>query len=420
MIKMNYSIRKDKISLKEKLFIYFSVLHNLRFFNYEPYVHLGRYLVLIDVLLNAFYFYIFITNFSKINKRSKGMSVFSCMYMLFVASIIVSYILNGQSLYYGLTGLSPTYLGVGFFFYLYIRGIPEEFIKQMFWVLAGGYILTTILSYIQYPHNVFGYNVIADNAGDLEQKMEKSVQDRGVYRFLMTGCDYVTLGLFYLATIQKKIKYKGILIVICVLFTLMRGARSPIMQTLLFSILAYLVANKFSLFKVVALMFGAIVLYVSAMSIPFTQNMIDSMSNYTKDEINDKGTDNVRLLALEYYTLEYNENQVVPIVVGNGPAIVGPHRDKVEKAMAYGLYDSDIEYLRLFIYFGLIGIVIIIFWGVTFIRMTVPPDYLYLKFFIIYLFGVMCLGSHFCLEAPMIALVCYLICVGHQKQLMYG
>lgn len=417
---MNYSIRKDKISLKEKLFIYFSVLHNLRFFNYEPYVHLGRYLVLIDVLLNAFYFYIFITNFSKINKRSKGMSVFSCMYMLFVASIIVSYILNGQSLYYGLTGLSSTYLGVGLFFYLYIRGIPEEFIKQMFWVLAGGYILTTILSYIQYPHNVFGYNVIADNAGDLEQKMEKSVQDRGVYRFLMTGCDYVTLGLFYLATIQKKIKYKGILIVICVLFTLMRGARSPIMQTLLFSILAYLVANKFSLFKVVALMFGAIVLYVSAMSIPFTQNMIDSMSNYTKDEINDKGTDNVRLLALEYYTLEYNENQVVPIVVGNGPAIVGPHRDKVEKAMAYGLYDSDIEYLRLFIYFGLIGIVIIIFWGVTFIRMTVPPDYLYLKFFIIYLFGVMCLGSHFCLEAPMIALVCYLICVGHQKQLMYG
>lgn len=48
----------------------------------------------------------------------------------------------------------------------------------------------------------------------------------------------------------------------------MRGARSPIMQTLLFAILAYLVANNFSLFKVVALMFGSIVLYISAMSIP--------------------------------------------------------------------------------------------------------------------------------------------------------
>ena len=125
-------------------------------------------------------------------------------------------------------------------------------------------------------------------------------------------------------------------------------------------------------------------------------------------------------MALEYYTLEFNENQLMPIVVGNGPTIVGPHRDKVEKAMSNGLYDSDIEYLRLFIYFGLIGIVIIVLWGISFIRMSVPPDYLYLKFFILYLFGVMCLGSHFCLEAPMIALVCYLICIGHQRKLIHG
>lgn len=38
------------------------------------------------------------------------------------------------------------------------------------------------------------------------------------------------------------------------------------------------------------------------------------------------------------------------MVIGNGPAIVGPHRDKVEEAMSLGLYDSDIEYLRLYIY----------------------------------------------------------------------
>lgn len=417
---MDYSITENNISLKEKLFIYFCVLHNIRFFNFEPYVHLGRYLVLIDVLLNVYYLYIFISNFNEIMSRSKGMAVFGCMYMIFVVSIIVSYFVNGQSLYYGLTGISPTYLGVGLFFYLYIREIPEGFIRQMFWVLAGGYMFATILSYIQYPNNVFGYNVIADNAGDLELKMDRALEERGVYRFLMTGCDYVTLCLFYLATIKTKFKLKGFLIAVCVLFTLMRGARSPIMQTLLFAILAYLVANNFSLFKVVALMFGSIVLYISAMSIPFTQNMIDSMSNYTKTEINDTGKDNVRLLELKYYTLDYNGNDFVPMVIGNGPAIVGPHRDKVEEAMSLGLYDSDIEYLRLYIYFGLLGIAIIVFWGITFIGMSVPPDYLYLKFFIIYLFGVMCLGSHFCLEAPMIALVCYLICVGHQKQLMYG
>ena len=417
---MNNNITKDKISLKEKLFIYFCVLHNIRFFNFAPYFYLGRYLVMIDVLLNVYFFYIFITKYNKIKSKPRCVLVFTSMYMVFVLSLFVALLINGQSLYYGLTGLSSMYLGIGLFYYLYTKDIPESFIKQMFWVLAGGYIFATILCYIQYPHNIFGYNAIADNAGDLEQKMDRALEDRGVYRFLMTGCDYVTLGLFYLVTIKKKIKYKGILIVVCVLFTLMRGARSPIMQTLLFGVLAYLVANKFSVSKIIALMFGVVVLYVSAMNIPFTQNMIDSMSNYTKDEITDKGTDNVRLLALEYYTLEFNENRLMPIVVGNGPTIVGPHRDKVEKAMSNGLYDSDIEYLRLFIYFGLIGIVIIVLWGISFIRMSVPPDYLYLKFFILYLFGVMCLGSHFCLEAPMIALVCYLICIGHQRELIYG
>ena len=417
---MNHNITKDKISLKEKLFIYFCVLHNIRFFNFAPYFYLGRYLVMIDVLLNVYFFYLFITKYNKIKSKPRGVLVFTSMYMVFVLSLFVALLINGQSLYYGLTGLSSMYLGIGLFYYIYTKDIPESFIKQMFWVLAGGYIFATILSYIQYPHNIFGYNAIADNAGDLEQEMDRAMEDRGVYRFLMTGCDYVTLGLFYLVTIKKKIKYKGILIGVCVLFTLMRGARSPIMQTLLFGVLAYLVANKFSVSKIIALMFGAVVLYVSAMNIPFTQNMIDSMSNYTKDEITDKGTDNVRLLALEYYTLEFNENQLMPIVVGNGPTIVGPHRDKVEKAMSNGLYDSDIEYLRLFIYFGLIGIVIIVLWGISFIRMSVPPDYLYLKFFILYLFGVMCLGSHFCLEAPMIALVCYLICIGHQRKLIHG
>lgn len=416
---MNYSITNNKISLKEKLFIYFCILHNIRFFNYTPYVHLERYLILIDVLLNIYYFYIFITNFTDL-RRSKAVLVFSSMYIVFVLSIFISFFVNGQSLYYGLTGLSPQYLSIGLFYYLYARKIPVDCVKRMLWILAGSYILVTILSYIQYPNNIFGYNEFAENSGDTEQLMDRSMQDRGVYRFLITGCDYITLGLFYLVTINNKIKFKVTLICICVLFTLMRGARSPIMLTLLISILAFLVANNFSIVKIIALMIGSVLLYVGAMNIPFTEKMIDSMSNYTKDEINETGKDNVRLLALEYYTLEYNENQVVPIVIGNGPTIVGPHFDKVKKAMAFGLYDSDIEYLRLFIYFGLIGIIIILFWGVSFICMSVPPDYLYLKFFILYLFGVMCLGSHFSMESPMIALVCYMICVGHQRKVNYG
>lgn len=416
---MNNIVTNNKISLKEKLFIYFSVLHNIRFFNYAPYVHLERYLILIDVLLNIYYFYICITNYTDL-RRSKAILVFSSMYMVFVLSIFVSLFVNGQSLYYGLTGLSPQYLSIGLFYYLYARKIPVDCVKKMLWILAGSYILVTILSYIQYPNNIFGYNEIAENRGDTEQLMDRSMQDRGVYRFLITGCDYITLGLFYLVTIKNKIKFKGALICICVLFTLMRGARSPIMLTILISILAFLVANKFSIVKIIALMIGSVLLYVGAINIPFTEKMIDSMSNYTKDEINETGKDNVRLLALEYYTLEYNENQVVPIVIGNGPTVVGPHFDKVKKAMAFGLYDCDIEYLRLFIYFGLIGIIIILFWGVSFICMSVPPDYLYLKFFILYLLGVMCLGSHFSMESPMIALVCYMICVGHQRKINYG
>ena len=93
---------------------------------------------MIDVLLNVYFFYIFITKYNKIKSKPRCVLVFTSMYMVFVLSLFVALLINGQSLYYGLTGLSSMYLGIGLFYYLYTKDIPESFIKQMFWVLAGG------------------------------------------------------------------------------------------------------------------------------------------------------------------------------------------------------------------------------------------------------------------------------------------
>ena len=133
----------------EKLFIYFCVLHNLRFFNFEPYFRLGKFITFVDLIICIYFLCVFVKNFNfKIGGSQKAIvSLIAWIYIVFLTSILTGYLINGQSLYYGMIGLCPTFLNIGLFFYLYYRKVSERFVKNLLWRLAGGYVIASLLAY---------------------------------------------------------------------------------------------------------------------------------------------------------------------------------------------------------------------------------------------------------------------------------
>lgn len=395
-----------KVKTSTKLLIYFYMLHNLRFFQLEPYVKLGDILSYIDVCFCLYFLYVFFHHGIKMKMTSTWKSI-TLFYFIFLYSIFNAYFQSGQDLYYGLRGIIFTYMNIGFFYYLSYKRIPMKFLIRLCCFLLISYTLALLISYLQYPNQMFGYKANVDK--DVTEVLEKTFEARGVYRFGFMGGDYISLILFYIIMQRKKIKYSSFIIILLLVMTLLRGTRGPIVATLLLSIVAYIISNKFKIQSIISIVGISVLIYISAINIPFTSKIINALTATTESEINNTGKDNVRYLSFLYYTTEFNEGKTLPVLIGNGVPYKGEYYNKIAKANMVGLYENDIEYLQWYIFFGIVGLFALLYWGITFIRLKVPQEYIFIKLFVAYIFIVMILGSHFFREIPMIAMLSYML-----------
>ena len=398
---------ENRIHISTKLFIYFYMLHNLRFFQFEPYVKLGSILTFIDIAFAIYFLIIFMRHGINMKKTPAWKSI-TIFYVIFLFSIFNAYFQSGQALYYGLRGIAYTYMNIGFFYYLSYKRVPMKFLIKLCWFMLISYITALLISYIQYPNNIFGYRASLDSAEMLES-LEKGFESRGVYRFSFLGGDYIALMLFFVIMQRKRFKHSTILILALLVMTLLRGTRGPITATLVLSILAYIISNKSKLKNIIYVSLICLSVYILAINIPFTSKIINSITETTENEIDAYGNENVRLLSFAYFTIEFNEGRTLPMIIGNGVPTKGRYFDKVAAANNIGLYENDIEYIQWYLFFGFVGLVALLYWGITFLRLKIPKEYTFIKIFIAYIFITMTLGSHFFRGLPTIAMLCYIL-----------
>lgn len=392
-------------SINQRIFIFFALLHSLRFFNFAPYVKLGGVLALIDFILFLYYFFILFKQIAR-GTNNKAWKVCAFLYIPFILGIFVAYFWYGENMYYSLRNSLFLFLNFGLFFYLVEKNISISFLIKVCVIFAFLFCLANLITYFQYPDNIFGY-VDSDEMAD---KIANSYDQRGFYRFNIQGGDYLTLCLFYLLSSNQRIKGKYFLILLLVSLTFLRGTRGPIIFTLLIAAITYLFSKPIRPKETIFFSILILVAAITILYIPVTRRVVDSLLLISENEYYDYGDENIRLIALRYFTLDFNEGNWGKILIGNGIPGQGPYFDKMtELNSVLHIYSTDIEYMMWFVYFGLLGIFLLLYWGRTMIKLRVDKSNYYLKFFIIYLFMVMLLGSHFIREAPMIALVCYLI-----------
>ena len=404
---------EKKTGLVDKIFIMLFFLHNLRFFNFEPYMKFwGSYSIVIDTIL-CFFFFIFFIRSYKIHSSPPLRAVF-LMYLLFVFCLFNPTLQETQSLYYSLRGLSFTFLNFGFFYYLKYREIQTSFLFRLCWILLFLFIIVLIISYAMYPNQPFGYRPSLD-ADAAKYRLESDLEKRGTLRFNFLGGDLIALALFFVLSNFRKIKYGSLAVFALLILTLIRGTRGPIVSTVIVGIVSYIFTKKNKIKNLIVILIVISITFFLLNKIPFTQNIINSLQETTQTEFDVSGVENVRLLSLKYFALDFNQNNIIPIIFGNGYPMRGKYADIIFAANEMGLHQDDIEYLLWYVYFGIIGIIIFFYWVYTFLSIKVNTKFLCFKYFILYIIICMLLGSHFFRQIPLMAVISYILYADNLK-----
>lgn len=394
-----------KYELKNNLFITFYLLHYLRFFNLRPYVQLGNLLVVIDVAFCFYFFFCFIKTWERYVQKS-SLLYFGGIYIMAILSIFIANFESGQSLYYGLRGFAHSYLQLGFIFYLIYKIYEPLDLLKICLLFAFAHSLSLLLAYVQYPNNILGFQASLDDG-----YIERAFEARGVFRFNMPGGDFVVFALLYVLGEFRNIKGRSYILFGLIILIFLRGVRSCIIASAITGLLTYLFSKKINFKRICLILIFPIVGYILLMSIPFTKNIVNSYLSLTEEQYEaNKTDDDIRLQNIYYFSMVFNDqNAVLPNIVGNGPIVDGPVAKKLDIASQVGFWLSDVEYITWFIYFGIIGLLIVILWGMSCMIAKIPRDYYYIKMMLLYYFIVMMFGAIIMDNIPIVCILTYVI-----------
>lgn len=329
------------------------------------------------------------------------------MYFVIFIGLFVG-ILDGQYIAYALKGASTGYLLWGVYFYLKRNNVPEDYVMNIVKYFIIGTFFITLICYIQFPNCWFGLSN-DDSAEGLRNGLEK----RGTLRFDIPGKFLVSLLIFYLLQSFEFTKKKIIQLSICFIFLLLTGHRFPMAACMALCVLMILLSTaikfktKFQLLLIVTVICSLIFV------IPATRNIIDKLTNLTEEGGADGiGEDNIRLRAATYYFYEFNNpNDYYHKIFGNGIYFPnsGEYSKKIDFLHECHFWEIDVEYCQFYIYFGLLGLLVLSLWYISSMFINVPKQYAYVKYFFSYIIIAMIAGGYWVGHLSIISMLSYFL-----------
>ena len=323
-----------------------------------------------------------ILNREKIFRIRKTYSPIRLFVLLLVISFFSVSFLRDQSIFDSLFSYYPFYSSIIFFFFLKTINFSPSNLKSIVLRLAVFYFLIIFTQTFIFSSYIFG-NL---NPSDFYN----------VPRLNVLGSATIIFSLFYSIVNLHLLKNK-ILFVILVFSIILLQSRTSIALCLLITVYHLFFKNnykyKFS-FVIIFILIG-LFLSTSKSYQSLSSNLIEKTE---AQSIN--GFEELQRLTTINYFYEYKSSDFQKIF-GNGIASYG--KSEFGKKMKYNqenfrlsLDDSSILYF--YFYFGVIGLVVIIFYLVSSLRLKVDNSNIYLKYFIVYCLISGCLTynlSHF-------------------------
>lgn len=314
--------------------------------------------------------------FISYNNNRLYKDLYAIPFLFIIIGIFISGIVStfswSQSMYRGITAILP-YLSYMLYFLLMVWRFETKDVEKVILIMGILFAGAYIISFITFPDSIFG-GIYA----------EKHSEERGFQRIVMPGIGFLFLFSFY--TISQYYKKKQLKWIFIFLFSLiliiMTLTRSLIVGSFILLTLYILRSSKF-LFKIVA------VVIVSGLVILITQmEFFKIMTELTKIQFQNMESD-FRVLSAQFFLTEFSPNLAAKIF-GNGLSGVDTWYNLYIAYLArrLGFYTSDIGYLGFYVTHGIITVVAFFVIIYRTIRISVPKDRLYGKYFLYFVFIV--------------------------------
>lgn len=406
-------IREKRYTIKgSELLIILYVLHIIRFYNFLPYTYLHNITYAIDILFASFFFFCFLIDNHKFGHTKLEIAT-TILYVVFLCAIPIG-LKNGQQIDRVLKYTSMLFLQFGFFYYLKRNRVNSVFLIKLLQYLLIGYVLVSLVCYLQYPNMIFG--------GDDEQslaRMQSSLEDRGIIRVTLPCKMLITLFLFI--EIQNfRFSYRvGIRILSLLILLLLMGNRFPIVVTVLVAALMVFRSSLFSFKNKIYITAGVGVLMLILMIIPSTRRIFDSLVQTTIEEGSYGSEHNVRVLSATYFFTEFNEGNLEACIIGNGVNSNGfdSYSQRIRTLNEdMGFWEGDVGYCEIYIYFGIVGLIALAYWCFAVYNLKIEKKYNYIKYYFLFLMLAMICGGYWFENFYIVSILTYLMVESNKRK----
>ena len=360
----------------------FLFLLSTSFFGYKGFVESGMY----ANFYKYFCILLLIYLSSSVTNIKGSMSISNMVryiVIMFVVGIIWAVILRRQSIVSSVNGMAED-LPLVFFFLFQLLNFENKKMFKAIIICSILYIIAFLVSLNTFPNHIFGYS----NNLDAINRSLIDLEERGVLRLNVPGADIVVLLFFMVLTYFRKNKAMYFLLIPILIIIFLRGTRTPFFIATSIGVLYLIWKLKF--------IYKLSVLIVSITLISFFYSMYDRIlegtstnpiSQYvqlTQAQINSNKND-IRTLTTQYFFTQFNDN-VLEYIVGNGkPSGNGTYNMEIRKlANSKRYYTVDVGFVYIFVYYGIIGLILYLLLFVIVLKTPVEDNYMFAKLYVIY------------------------------------
>lgn len=338
--------------------------------------------------------------------------------LCFLLSVVWCYVYWNQTFYDSLrtyfapsSGVFPIVL----FFLLKKEKVSFASIVRSIVVITIIFILCWIIGLFTVPNPIFGAS-----SQDLSENYESTMEQRGVIRLYMQGADFIVISIMLVLThFEDKKKYYIFLIPLFIMLIL-RGTRTPFFVTTLICTV-YLVS------KIKHKIISFILIVFVALSIPLVQNAV--MESNSDNPIikyiqitnmqlsNGNDEQDIRVEMSEYMFTRFNQGKILPMLFGNGIPNGGQYGAKMSRLQENNYYYVvDVGFTTIFIYFGVVGLILYGLLLSVIIKTKVTQSCLFAKLYLIYLYLILPTNcSLITMCSVMVAITLYVLYLGSNK-----
>lgn len=392
----------DKLINKSSIFpfVLLGIWALLRISFYE-YIGFEAYFQLFDALNKVLTLLIVASCLSEIDFKYDKIS--SLIAYGFFFTILFNIIIYHSNIQQEITGFTPI-LGFYSFFLLKKFNLSSEQIERFLLLFALVYLFLWCIAIYNVPKLIFGQNLSVD----------LSNTDRGFFRLWIPDKEHFPILLyFFLGRFLSNKKYYYVPFAFTVLIVvILHVGRQMIMWSMISALLMILAVLKRHR---VRLLLGIAALYILAQWLFANIEGISLMLDMTEKQTSNI-EDDIRTLAIKYFLFDFPNNPF-SIIFGNGIPCEGTDlRSYIDLAFNKGFFLEDVGFVGMYIRYGLWMVVLMIVLLIKVFHMQVDSRYLYLKFYILYIYGMYLFG-HALTTDIFYVMMAYFILVKSNKEI---